>query len=92
MPLKLNENLSSWKNLATYWLTTDIHNYTKDLIRHNKTKTIKGKKTFYFKDIINYIKNYNKNIPNIKPETKIIYQNIIQHHAKQYKIAGEIQW
>ena len=28
----------------------------------------------------------------IKPQTKIIYQNIIQLGVKQHKIAGEIQW
>ena len=94
MTLKQKENLPSWKNLTTYWLTTDIHKYAKEfhfLMNNNRTKTINGKKPFYYKDIIDYIKNHNKNIPNIKPETKIIYQNILQQHTKQYKTVGEIQ-
>ena len=28
MTLKQKENPPPWKNLATYWLTSDIHNYT----------------------------------------------------------------
>ena len=95
MTLKQKENPPSLKNLATYWLTTDIHKYTKEfhfLMKNNKIKTINAKKPFYYKDIIDYIKNHNENIPNIKPETKIIYQNILQQHTKQNKTAGKIQW
>ena len=61
-------------------------------MNNNKTKTLTGNKPFYYKDIVNYIKNQNKNISKIKPQTKKIYQNIIQEGAKQHKIAGEIQW
>ena len=61
-------------------------------MNNNRIKTTNGKKPFYYKDIIDYIKNQNKNMPNIKPQTKIIYQNILQQHTKQYKTAGEIQW
>ena len=61
-------------------------------MNNNRTKTINGKKPFYYKDIIDYIKSQNKKITQIKPETKTIYQNIIQQHIKQYKIAGETQW
>ena len=60
---------TSWKNLATYWLTIDIHNYTKEyifLMNNNSTKTLNGKKTFYYSDIINYIKNQNENVPKTK--------------------------
>ena len=95
MTLKQKENPPSLKNLATYWLTTDIHKYTKEfhfLMKNNKIKTINAKKPFYYKDIIDYIKNHNENIPNIKTETKIIYQNILQQHTKQNKTAGKIQW
>ena len=95
MTLKQKENPPSWKNLATYWLTMVIYKYTKEfhfLMNNNRIKTTNGKKPFYYKDIIDYIKNQNKNMPNIKPETKIIYQNILQQHTKQHKAAGEIQW
>ena len=95
MTLKQKEKPPSWKNLATYWLTTDIYNYTKEfhfLMNNSKIKTINGKKHFYYKDIIDYIKNHNKNILNIKPETKIICRNILQQHTKQYKTAGKLQW
>ena len=95
MTLNQKENPPPWKNLATYWLTSDIHNYTNQfnfLMNNNRTKTINGKKPFYYKDIIDYIKLQNKKMTQIKPETKAIYQNIIQQHTKQYKIAGETQW
>ena len=49
------------------------------------------KKPYYYKDIIDYIKNRNKNITQIKLGTKNIYQNILQQHTKQYKIAGKTQ-
>ena len=94
MTLKQKENPPSWKNLATYWLTMVIYKYTKEfhfLMNNNRIKTTNGKKPFYYKDIIDYIKNQNKNMPNTKPETKIIYQNILQQHTKQHKAAGEIQ-
>ena len=95
MTLNQKEKPPPWKNLATYWLTSDIHNYTKEfnfLVNNNRTKTINGKKPFYYKDITDYIETQNKKITQIKPETKTIYQNIIQQHIKQYKIAGETQW
>ena len=47
-------------------------------MNNSSTKTLNGKKTFYYSDIINYIKNQNENVPKTKPETKIIYQKIIQ--------------
>ena len=83
------------ENLATYWLAIDIQNCTKEykfLVDNNRTKILTGTKPFYYKDIVNYIKNQNKNISKIKPQTKIIYHNIIQEEGKQHKIAGEIQW
>ena len=82
MTLNKKENPPPCKNLATYWLTSDIHNYAKQfnfLINNNRTKTIHGQKPFYYKDTIDYIKSQNKKITQIKPETQTIYQNIIQH-------------
>ena len=95
MTLNQKEKPPPWKNLATYWLTSDIPNYTKEfnfLVNNNRTKTINGKKPFYYKDITDYIETQNKKITQIKPETKTIYQNILQQHTKQYKIARETQW
>ena len=95
LTLNQKENPPSWKNLATYWLSIDIQNYSKEykfLMNNNRIKSVTRNKPFYYKDIVNYIKNQNKNISKIKPQTKIIYQNIIQEGVKQHKIAGEIQW
>ena len=95
LTLNQKENPPSWKNLATYWLSIDIQNYSKEykfLMNNNRIKNVTRNKPFYYKDMVNYIKNQNKNISKIKPQTKIIYQNIIQEGVKQHKIAGEIQW
>ena len=62
------------------------HNYFKEykfLADKNRTKTLSDKKPYYYNGIINYIKNHNKNIPKLKPETKIIYQKIIEEGTKQ---------
>ena len=61
-------------------------------MKNNRTKTISGRKLFYYHDIINYIKNHNKNITKTKTETNTIYQKVIQEGSKQHTIAGEIQW
>ena len=61
-------------------------------MKNNRTKTISGRKLFYYHDIIHYIKNHNKNITKTKIETKTIYQKVIQEGSKQHTIAGEIQW
>ena len=34
-------------------------------MNNNRKKTLNGKKTFYYNDIINYTKNQNQNIPKI---------------------------
>ena len=39
MRIKQKRDLPPWKNLATYWLTIDIHNYTKEynvLMKNNR--------------------------------------------------------
>ena len=41
----------SWKYLATNWSITDIHNYPKEynfLMKNNRTKTLNGRKPFYY--------------------------------------------
>lgn len=83
------------KNLATYWLTMDIHKYSQEfhfLMKNNRTKSRNNRKPYYYKDIIYYIKNYNKNILKIETTTKNIYQEIIKEGSKQHTIAGETQW
>ena len=56
-------------------------------MNNTRIKTINGKKPFYYKGVVDYIKNNNKNNTN-----KTGNQNILQQHTKQYKIAGETQW
>ena len=56
LTLKQKKEPPSWKNLPTYWLTMDIHNYTKQfkfLMNNNRTKILYGKKPFYYNDILN---------------------------------------
>ena len=61
-------------------------------MKNNRTKTISGRKLFYYHNIINYIKNHNKSITKTTTETKTIYQKVIQGGSKQHTIVGEIQW
>ena len=47
--LFLNKTLTPpWKNLTTYWLTTDIYNYSKEFqfLMNNNNKNNKSQKTF----------------------------------------------
>ena len=69
LTLKQKEKTPSLKNIATYWLTIDIHNYTQEynfLMNNNRTKTLNKKNPFYNNDIMNYIKGQNRNITEIK--------------------------
>ena len=95
LTLKQKKDPSSWEDLVTYWLTIDIHNYSKGnkvLMENNRTKNLIDKKPFYYNDITNYIKNKNQSIPKLKLQTKIIYQKIIEERTERHTIAGEIQW
>ena len=50
LQLKQTQKIAPWKNLATYWLAIDIHNFSKDfrfLMDNNRTKTINGKNPCY---------------------------------------------
>ena len=93
LQLKQKHKTPSWKNIATYWLAIDLHNYSKDfnfLMDNNRIKTINNKKPYYYQDIIYYIKNENKDIKTIKnPTTKNISKKIIHAGSKQHKIAAE---
>ena len=51
-------------------------------MNNTRIKTINGKKPLYYKDIVDYIKNNNKNIIQIKPEIKTYY-NSTQNNIKQ---------
>lgn len=71
---KQDHNPPPLKSLATYWLTIDINNFSKEfqfLINNNRTKTINKKllKQFY-KDIINYIKKI-RTFPRQKGKQKL---------------------
>ena len=53
---------------------------------NNRTKTINNTKPYYYKYIIYYIKNENKEIKKIEnPNTKNIYQKIIQGSKQLYR-------
>ena len=94
LKLKQKDNLPPWTGLATYWLTIDIHNFSKEyqlLMSNNRTKTINKRKPFYYQDILDYIRNHNKDITS-KVETQNIYQKIILKGSKEHEIAGEILW
>ena len=96
LQLKQKEKTPPWMNIATYWVAIDLFNFSQDylfLMNNNRTKTINNNKPYYYKDIIYYIKNENKEIKKIEnPNTKNIYQKIIQEGSKQHKISGENLW
>ena len=74
LTLKQKHKPPPWKFLATYWLSVDIHNYSKEyqfLMDNNRTKTLTKEKPFYYHHIINYIKNYNKDITKTKIEKNL---------------------
>ena len=79
--LALKQDLNPHLHLATYWL----HNYSKDaqfLMDNSRIKTLNNKKSFYYHDIICYIKNHNQEITKTKAETETIYQKIIEEGSK----------
>ena len=95
LSLKQKHKPPPWKCLATYWLSIDIHKYSKEyqfLMSNNRSKTLATEKPFYYHDLIKYIKNYNYDITKTRNETKTIYQKVIQEGSKHHTIAGETQW
>ena len=96
LQLKQKHKNPPWKNIATYWLATDLYNYSKDyhfLMDNSRTKRINNRKQYYYQDIIYYIKHENNDIKKIEnPNTKNTYQKIIHEGSKQHKIAGETLW
>lgn len=93
--LKQKQEQPPWMHLATYWLAKDIYNYSKDfhyLKNNNRTKTTNMNARFYYKDLVQYIKDQNPNITKLKNETKIIYKNILQQGSQNHVIYGETLW
>ena len=67
LTLKQNLKPPPRKNLATSWLTIDIHNYSKDfqlLMDNGRTKTLNNKKLVYYQDITRHIKTATKRSQN----------------------------
>ena len=48
--------------------------------------------SFYYNDILHYIKNQNPNLPKTKATTKVLYINILQEGSKSHIIFRECQW
>ena len=96
LQLKQKHKNPPWKNIATYWLVTDLYNYSEDyhfLMDNSRTKRINNRKQYHYQDIIYYIKHENNDIKKIEnPNTKNIYQKVIHEGSKQHKIAGETLW
>ena len=96
LQLKQKHKNPPWKNIATYWLATDLYNYSEDyhfLMDNSRTKRINNRKQYHYQDIIYYIKHENNDIKKIEnPNTKNIYQKVIHEGSKQHKIAGETLW
>ena len=76
--------MEKFGNLLADIRHTQLYKKINFLMNNNRTKTINGKKPFYYKDIIDYIKTQNKKITQIKPETKTtkIYYNNTQNKIK----------
>ena len=77
LSLKQKRKPPPWKCLATYWLSIDIHKYSKEyqfLMSNNRSTTLATEKPFYYNDLIQYIKNYNYDITKTRNETKTIYK------------------
>lgn len=93
--LKYRENLPPWTHLATHWLAKDIYKFGKEnnyLANNNRVKTTNKKMSFYYNDILHYIKNQNPNLPETKATTKVLYTNILQQGSKNHIIFRECQW
>ena len=59
---------------------------------NNKTKTLNKKNCLYYHDLIDYIKNHNRDIMKIKVVTKNIYQKIFEESSKQHIITAKNLW
>ena len=48
--------------------------------------------SFYYRDLVCYIKIQNPNIPNLQNKTKIIYENILEKGSQNHNIFREKKW
>ena len=89
--LKDEQNYESWTSFLKYFLATTLYKLHKDfryLISNNTLKTDQPKITFYFKDIITFIKKH-PSILDTQRNSKPIYQQIIKLEYDKYNIIGK---
>ena len=91
LTLKQSKNQPPWTHITVYWLRKDIYNYDKKfhhLKKNNITKTNKMP-SFYYRDLVHYIKTQNRKIPNLQSKTKIIYKSILEKGSENHNVYGE---
>ena len=92
--LKEQDNQESWILLTRYNLATMLYRLHKGfryMITNKYLKTKQPQITFYYNDILTYIKKHNK-ILNFKNNSKIIHTKIIQNEYDKYLIIGQSIW
>ena len=84
--LKHEQNQESWTSFLIYYLPTTLcklHKTFRYLISNNILKTDQPRITFYFKDIITFIKKH-PSILDIQRKSKTLYQEIIKLEHDSY--------
>ena len=94
LTLKQKENKPPWMQIAIYWLSKDIYNYNKNYnhLKHNNIIKTNKIAPFYYRELIYYIKTQKPKLPDIKNETKDIYQKILEKGSYKHMIYGQKKW
>ena len=90
LKLKEKDNENSWILFTRYILATvlyRLHREFRYMITNKNSKTEQSQITFYYNDILTYIKKHNS-ILNLQNNCKIIYKQIIQNEYDKYLIIG----
>ena len=89
--IKEEHNQENWILLARYFLSTKLYKLHKDFryfISNNTLKTDQPEISFYFEDIITFIKKH-YSILNTKKNSRIIYREIIKSEYNKYNIIAQ---
>ena len=92
--LKHEQNQESWTSFLMYYLATTLyklHRNFRYLISNNILKTDQPRITFYFKDIITFIKKH-PSILDVQQKSTTLYQEIIKLEYDSYTIIGQSVW